>query len=92
MTGIHTVIDAAKGKVIVNNYDADAKSGIIVVSSYDSNNRMIDSFATDGKSFASGTSEISYELNTTGAAKIKAFCWDNLTDLTPYCKAAEHRF
>lgn len=92
VTGIHTVIDAASGKVIVNNYDADAKSGIIVVSSYDSNNRMIDSFATDGKSFASGTSEISYELNTTGAAKIKVFCWDNLTDLTPYCKAAEHRF
>ena len=92
VTGIHTVIDAANNKVIVNNYDAGAKNGIIVVSSYDSNNRMIDSFATSAMDFASGASEISYELNTTGAAKIKAFCWDNLTDLTPYCKAAEHKF
>jgi len=89
VTGIEVDIDVASGKAIVMNYGEEAVEMIVVVAAYNDNNGMISSFKSQTVTAGVGATEVPYTLeDTTGAKVYKAFCWNNLSDIAPYCKAA----
>ncbi len=79
-----------ESNVTVTNITAVEKPVVIVVAAYDANNRMIDAWVSDTKTIkAEDTISKEFDLQTNGAAKIKAFVWDNMTNLMPYCAPEE---
>ena len=78
-------------KVKVNNVSSTEKPVVIVVATYDSNNAMIDAWVADGVNSLAAFGEYneSYTVDTTGAVKTKAFVWDSMTSLIPYCTPAQ---
>ncbi len=87
---IDVSFDAEAEKVIVNNQDKNTQNIVVVVAAYDESNKMLDAYLSDITEFNPGTTDVEYTLSTPEAVIYKAFCWSNLTDLIPYCKAAEH--
>ena len=67
----------------------EAVEMIVIVAAYNDNNGMISSFKSQTVTAGVGVTEVPYTLeSTTGAKVYKAFCWNNLSDIAPYCKAA----
>lgn len=89
ITGITCELDMDGKKVIVENYGDTPAEAKLVVCAYGNNNRMLKSFMSDVETFNPGVTEVPFVLEAEGALKYKAFLWNNMIDLIPYCKAAE---
>lgn len=89
ITGIEIDIDVTSGKAIITNYSDEAFNTIVVVAAYSNTNGMLSCFKSLPLEAKPGVTEVPFTLeNTAGVKTYKAFAWDNLTDLIPYCEAA----
>ncbi len=90
-TGVNASFDASNNRVIIENLDSDAKDVVIVIAAYDADNMMLTSYQSDIKTIQNGVTNVDYVLSgADNAVMYKAFVWDNLSDLKPYCKPAQY--
>jgi hypothetical protein len=76
-----TSVSLADGAVTVANAPATC---ILIIASYNGT-RLIDAKAISN---ATGSYTIANEISTTGSTSVKAFLWDNITDIKPLCDSA----
>ncbi len=77
--------------VTVENISASEKPVVIVVAAYDKDGAMVDAWVDPKTTLSAGeTYNAPTSLSAASAVTYKAFVWDNMTNLVPYCVPGQY--